>query len=112
MNMIRNTHCDAEICGPAKMRGKAMVLNDDQWENIIKHLHRGEKETQASDQELQYKEYLRESSKAMTSTWENSLEKIRERKDAERERNSLAKVAEGITCRFVCIVLILIHSIV
>lgn len=94
--MIRDTHCDAEICGPAKMRGKAMVLNNDQWHNIIKHLHRGEKEARASDQELKYKEYLRDSSKAMTSTWENSLEKIRERKDAERERQALEKVAEGI----------------
>lgn len=95
--MIRDTHCDAEICGPAKMRGKAMVLNNDHWNNIIKHLHRGEKETQSSEQELKYKEYLRESSKAMTSTWGNSLEKIRERKDAERERQTLQKLAEGTT---------------
>lgn len=100
--MIRDTHCDAEICGPAKMRGKAMVLNNDQWNNIIKHLHRGEKETQSSEQELKYKEYLRESSKAMTSTWDNSLEKIRERKDAERERQALQKVAEGTTrCAYI-----------
>lgn len=94
--MIRDTHCDAEICGPAKLRGKGIVLNSDKWNNIIKHLHRGENETQASEQELKYKEYLRESSKAMTSTWENSLEKIRERKDAERERQAHEKVVEGI----------------
>lgn len=93
--MVHDTHCDAEIIGPGKVRGKTVVLNGPRWNGILQHLHRGEKEAYESSQERQYNEYLREQSRAMTINWENSIEKIHEKKTAERQRLEQEKIEDG-----------------
>lgn len=93
--MIRDGHCDAEIRVPGKAVGKTVVLNGTKWNGILQHLHRGEKEELESNQERQYKEYLREKSRAMTITWDNSIVKLREKKIAERERIDQEKILDG-----------------
>lgn len=94
--MIRDSRCDAEISGPAKVAGKSIVLNNVQWNGIIKHLHRGESDEKQTQQTNQYNKYLQEESRAMTRTWENSVEKIREKKAAEKLREEQEIVLDGI----------------
>lgn len=93
--MIRNNRCSAEFRGPARMPGKTIVLNRNRWNGIVQNLHRGEAERNEIESEREYKEYLRRESQAMTKEWENSLDKIREKKNRERAQKEQDKIHEG-----------------
>lgn len=93
--MIRNNRCAAEISGPARMPGKTIVLNRHRWSGIVQNLHRCEAERFEMESERKYHEYLRSESQAMTKKWENSLDKIREKKNRERAQKEQDKIHEG-----------------
>lgn len=94
--MIRDNRCDAEFRGLSKNgQGRPLVLNRQKWNGIMKHLQRGQAEQISNENERRYKEYLKEESRAMTTKWENSLDKIRERKNEEKLQKEQEKIAEG-----------------
>lgn len=88
--MMRDRQCDSEISGPAKCRGKSLVMTGVQWSGIINHLKRGEAEAKQSEQNQQYAEYLKNGSRAMTKTWDNTTSKLQEKKAAEKARQEKA----------------------
>lgn len=87
--MIRNNRAQNH------MPGKAIYLNRQRWNGIVQNLNRGEEDRKQFEYECQYKEYLRRESQAMTKQWENSLEKIREKKNRERALKEQEKIREG-----------------
>lgn len=93
--MRERSSCDAELSGPAKCRGKTLVLNGAQWSGIVGHLKRGEPEAQQAEQQRQYEEYLKKGSRAITKGWADSAEKIEEQKAAEKLRQQKASQEDG-----------------
>ncbi|XP_040167114.1 trichohyalin [Anopheles arabiensis] len=75
---------------------KAVLLSSAKWEQMWKKVvSPAEKETEVlCQQEREFREYLRNGSKKMTSTWENTVQNIRDKKEAERLRRDKAKVEE------------------
>uniref|UniRef100_A0A182SA23 Trichohyalin-plectin-homology domain-containing protein n=1 Tax=Anopheles maculatus TaxID=74869 RepID=A0A182SA23_9DIPT len=75
---------------------KAVILSSAKWEQMWKKVTSpAEKETEVlCQQEREFREYLKNGSKKMTSTWENTVQNIRDKKEAERLRRDKAKVEE------------------
>uniref|UniRef100_A0A182KGX7 Trichohyalin-plectin-homology domain-containing protein n=1 Tax=Anopheles christyi TaxID=43041 RepID=A0A182KGX7_9DIPT len=75
---------------------KAVILSSAKWEQMWKKvINPAEKETEVlCQQERDFREYLKNGSKRMTSTWENTVQNIRDKKEAERLRRDKAKVEE------------------
>ncbi|XP_041761327.1 trichohyalin isoform X2 [Anopheles merus] len=75
---------------------KAVLLSSAKWEQMWKKVvSPAEKETEVlCQQEREFREYLKNGSKKMTSTWENTVQNIRDKKEAERLRRDKAKVEE------------------
>ncbi|XP_050070339.1 trichohyalin [Anopheles maculipalpis] len=75
---------------------KAVILSSAKWEQMWKKVtNPAEKETEVlCQQEREFREYLKNGSKKMTSTWENTVQNIRDKKEAERLRRDKAKVEE------------------
>lgn len=48
-----------------------------------------------AQKEAEYKQYLKKESQAMTRKWENTVQNIREKKEAEQLRKQREKVEEG-----------------
>lgn len=93
--MMRDRTCDAEISGPAKCRGKSVVLSGAKWSGIIGQLKRGEPEAQQLEQQRQYEEYLKKGSRAITKGWDNTAAKLEEKKVAEKLRQQKEIQEEG-----------------
>lgn len=93
--MNHDPYCDSELCGPAKIPGRALVLNRQRYQSILKHLHRGEDAIELAEQEKHYRNYLKEASRAMTNQWENSFERIRDRKTQEFMKREQDKIIDG-----------------
>lgn len=55
---------------------------------------------EVTKQEEEYREYLRTTSEAMTSRWENSIENTRKRKGKEREEAKVTAIVQGISKSF------------
>uniref|UniRef100_A0A182M233 Trichohyalin-plectin-homology domain-containing protein n=1 Tax=Anopheles culicifacies TaxID=139723 RepID=A0A182M233_9DIPT len=75
---------------------KAVILSSAKWDQMWKKVTSpAEKETEVlCQQEREFREYLKNGSKKMTSTWENTVQNIRDKKEAERLRRDKAKVEE------------------
>uniref|UniRef100_A0A182VZ80 Trichohyalin-plectin-homology domain-containing protein n=1 Tax=Anopheles minimus TaxID=112268 RepID=A0A182VZ80_9DIPT len=75
---------------------KAVILSTAKWDQMWKKVTSpAEKETEVlCQQEREFREYLKNGSKKMTSTWENTVQNIRDKKEAERLRRDKAKVEE------------------
>uniref|UniRef100_A0A182R660 Trichohyalin-plectin-homology domain-containing protein n=1 Tax=Anopheles funestus TaxID=62324 RepID=A0A182R660_ANOFN len=75
---------------------KAVILSSAKWDQMWKKVTSpAEKETEVlCQQEREFREYLKNGSKRMTSTWENTVQNIRDKKEAERLRRDKAKVEE------------------
>lgn len=95
--MICDPHGESEMSEPTKVYGKSVILNSDRWNSILKHLDHGKDVSVQDEETRRYNEYLRNESRAMTKNWENSLEKIRERKNIEKARLENEKILEGKT---------------
>lgn len=72
-----------------------LILDGNQWKNIIKQLRPETDAVARQQEELEYEEYLKNGSRSMTKHWTNSVEKIRERKNLELLRAKERKRAEG-----------------
>uniref|UniRef100_A0A182Q3P7 Trichohyalin-plectin-homology domain-containing protein n=1 Tax=Anopheles farauti TaxID=69004 RepID=A0A182Q3P7_9DIPT len=75
---------------------KAVILSSAKWNQMWKKVvNPADKETEVlCQQEREFREYLKTGSKKMTSTWENTVQNIRDKKEAERLRRDKAKVEE------------------
>ncbi|XP_058116682.1 trichohyalin-like [Anopheles ziemanni] len=75
---------------------QAVLLSSAKWEQMWKKVtNPTDKETEVlCQQEREFREYLKNGSKKMTSTWENTVQNIRDKKEAERLRRDKAKVEE------------------
>lgn len=81
---------------PNRMPGnKTLMLNRQRWNGIVQNLHRGEDDRKQFENDQKYREYLFRESQAMTKDWENSLEKIREKKNRQRIIKEQEKIREG-----------------
>lgn len=93
---------------------RTLVLSDVQWNNITKHIDNNSKLNARRNEDLNYENYLKNGSRAMTKHWENSVEKIREQMNKEREKAVQQKKIEGLyshCCRcLVCRVLSCLFS--
>lgn len=76
---------------------KAVILSSTKWDQMWKKVtNPADKETEVlCQQEREFREYLRHGSKKMTSSWENTVQNIRDKKEAERLRRDKAKIEEG-----------------
>lgn len=72
-----------------------LILDGNQWQNIIKQLRPEADAVARQEKELEYEEYLKNGSRSMTKHWTNSVEKNRERKSLELLRAKEQKRAEG-----------------
>uniref|UniRef100_A0A182F7L7 Trichohyalin-plectin-homology domain-containing protein n=1 Tax=Anopheles albimanus TaxID=7167 RepID=A0A182F7L7_ANOAL len=75
---------------------KAVILSSTKWDQMWKKVtNPADKETEVlCQQEREFREYLRHGSKKMTSSWENTVQNIRDKKEAERLRRDKAKIEE------------------
>ncbi|XP_052863306.1 trichohyalin-like [Anopheles cruzii] len=75
---------------------KAVILSSGKWEQMWKKVTSpADKETEVlCQQEREFREYLKRSSKKMTGSWENTVQNIRDKKEAERLRRDKAKIEE------------------
>lgn len=76
----------------------ALLLSKKQWSDIKKHLRPNEIELLRRQQELAYEKYLRNGSRTMTTKWENSIQKIDQRRNDERKKLEQEKQAEVERC--------------
>lgn len=93
--MIRNSKVTDIATNHRMPGGKALILNRHRWNGIVQNLHRGEDDRKQYEDEQKYREYLLRESQSMTKDWENSLEKIREKKTRERAMREQEKIQEG-----------------
>lgn len=77
---------------------KALVLTANKWKQLLSTATGGPSrrpETAHTVSLSRHKQYLKEESQAMTRKWENTVQNIREKKEAERVRKQLERVTEG-----------------
>lgn len=77
---------------------KALVLSANKWNQLLATATGGPSrrpETAHTVSLARHKQYLKEESQAMTRKWENTVQNIREKKEAERVRKQLERVTEG-----------------
>lgn len=65
---------------PKPIRPRPLVISSKQFNQILSHLNKGEEKKETTKQDEEYREFLREKSKEMTKTWNNSIENVRLRK--------------------------------
>ncbi|XP_039442610.1 calponin homology domain-containing protein DDB_G0272472-like [Culex pipiens pallens] len=76
---------------------KALVLTANKWKQLLSTATGGPSrrpETAHTVSLSRHKQYLKEESQAMTRKWENTVQNIREKKEAERVRKQLERVTE------------------
>lgn len=74
---------------------KSFNLTNIEWQRMAKNIYgRLEYERDVS-KDVQYEEYLKNGSREMTKNWNNTVEKIRQRKLAALKKKEEQKKAEG-----------------
>lgn len=82
--------CEREIIPP-----KGLVLNEEEWNRINRNLNRKSIKMTKVEPDAAYEEYLKNESRKMTAKWDNTIEKVRQRKLMDQKRKFEAKKAEG-----------------
>lgn len=74
---------------------KGLVLNKEEWNRINRNSNRKSIKMTKADPDAAYEEYLKNESRKMTAKWDNTIEKVRQRKVMDQKRKSEAEKAEG-----------------
>lgn len=90
-NKIQNCENLPEI-NPSK---KLLNLSKHDWKQMTQLVY--EKPENNRQIELEYEEYLKNGSREMTKNWDNTIEKIRQRKVAALKRKEEQRKAEGLS---------------
>lgn len=92
-SLITHTH----LTSTPNNAKKSLMLNDSQWNDITRHLTRAEdpKKVKQMKDEEDYQAYLREGSQVMTQKWNNTIEKLVQKKNVDRAKVHRDKVAHG-----------------
>ena len=95
--MIKELYCPPE---PANLRPEirknGIILKEEKWKNILRHLEDDKDNGNNIEQEAKYKEYLKQTSRAMTKKWDNTVQNIRDRKEMEKERRSQNRLQQDL----------------
>lgn len=77
----------------------ALVLTKTDFRRATQNLYGEPEKKYNSLKDADYEEYLKNGSREMVKTWDNTLEKIRQRKVAALKKKEEQKKAEGLTLK-------------
>lgn len=92
-NIYQNTHTLPEIHGSEATK---FAFNQKQWEQLAESVCSKPEGRRNPPKDLEYDEYLKNGSREMTKHWDNTIEKIRQRKVAALKKKEEHKKAEGL----------------
>lgn len=74
---------------------KGLVLNNEEWNRINRNLSTESIKIPKVEADTAYEEYLKNESRKMTAKWDNTIEKVRQRKLMDQKRKSEEEKVEG-----------------
>ncbi|KAJ8916806.1 hypothetical protein NQ315_005813 [Exocentrus adspersus] len=77
-------------------RAHALHITNTEWKKILKHLDRKKDLQEILDKEERKKKYISEGNRAMTENWDNTIEKMRKKKDEARAKTTEEIEAEKV----------------
>lgn len=81
---------DREIIPP-----KGLILSEREWNRINRYLNPELIKPKNIEADSAYEEYLKKESKKMTEKWNNTIERVRQRKVMEQKKKTEEERAEG-----------------
>lgn len=76
---------------------KPFNLTKNEWQRMAKNIYGKLDYERDTSKDVEYEEYLKNGSRGMTQHWDNTVEKVRQRKIAALKKKEEQKKAEGST---------------
>lgn len=89
--------CEREII----IASKGLVLSKKEWNRINLNLNSESSKITKMGPDAAYEEYLKNESRKMTAKWDNTIEKVRQRKLMDHKRKSEWEKSKGINKAYI-----------